>query len=367
VAYVLCDMDALKEFQQAVDTTVPELRKELGSRDYLIADTIRRIRLAIERGIQRENQASQELDRAEDQLREAERRTAELNRNREPDSEPYETPSFYYEEVSECQSSYDAAERYRQMAEDTLDEFFSYARRYKQEQEDGVEAYGKLAEKSGAFVESYTALLMKAKEATNFGVSAGGGSARSDSGAAAATVAGGDPVKNVMEAGQRWTETLTPRQVTAFEHYSGSGYSNINDTLRGRAPAFEGNNRECARLISGALSKSRIPQDCTVYRGVSRAVLGKYKGMSDSQLVGKMLPDNGFMSTSLKREDAFRDEILLVIDVPAGAPGAYIGYMSLFGHRESEVLFDRGQWLKITSVTRDRDGRMVMHARMLKS
>lgn len=366
MAYVLCDTDALKAFQQAVDATVPELQKEPGSRDHLIAGTIRRIRLAIERGYEREQQARRELDAAEDRLREAERRTEELNRNREPDSEPCETPSFYYEDVSEAQCSYDAAERYRRMAEDTLDEFVSYARRYKQDQEEGVEAYRKLVHKSGEFAESYTALLLKAKEATNFGVGAGGGS----SGAAAGTEAaapGGDPAQNVMEAGQRWTESLTPRQVTAFEHYSGSGYSNINDTLRGRAPAFEGNNRECARLISGALAKSRIPQDCTVYRGVSREVLGKYKVLTDSQLTGKMLLDKGFMSTSLNRGDAFRDEILLVIDVPAGAPGAYIGYMSLFGHRESEVLFDRGQWLKITAVTRDGDGRRVIHARMLKS
>ena len=202
MAYVLCDMDALKNFQQAVDATVLDLQKELGSRDYLIEDTIRRIRIAIDRAVQREKQADQELDQAEDRLREAERRTAELNRNREPDSEPYETPSFYYEDVSECRDRYEYAVLTRKLAENTLDEFTAYSRQYKQNQEDGVEAYRNLAEKSGAFVEGYTALLMKAKEATNFGMGAEGSGASVSAGGVENTSTMADCIAQLRAEGE---------------------------------------------------------------------------------------------------------------------------------------------------------------------
>ena len=71
------------------------------------------------------------------------------------------------------------------------------------------------------------------------------------------------------------------------------------------------------------------------------------------------------MSTSLNSEDSFSGDIKLVISVPAGAKGAYVGYLSQLGHSESEVLFDMGSVMQITKVDRDKNGQRVIYAQMM--
>lgn len=66
--------------------------------------------------------------------------------------------------------------------------------------------------------------------------------------------------------------------------------------------------------------------------------------LPDNMLVGKVFTDYGFMSTSLDRNSVLGNkDMLLEIDVPKGAHGAYVGYISSAGHYESEVLFDAVQ------------------------
>ena len=170
----------------------------------------------------------------------------------------------------------------------------------------------------------------------------------------------------VKQVGQQWSNGLHREQKSAVWAYTGSAYSDINATLRGLTNGFlSEDNRNCALQIHSALDKSRIPCDCVVYRGMSAAALGSLEKLTDRELVGKVYTDNGFMSTSLSCEDAFRGAVLLEIAVPKGAKGAYVGYISHHGHSESEVLFDMGQYLQIQEVKRDRYGKRIICARMM--
>lgn len=166
-------------------------------------------------------------------------------------------------------------------------------------------------------------------------------------------------------AGKEWSVNLSPAEYTAVRDYTATSYVNINAVLRGLVSDFDLGNHERASLIHRALSRCSIPQPCTVYRGASLSSLGEYANVTDDELIGNIISDDGFMSTSLNREDAFGGEIRYEISVPDGANGVYVGYLSQAQHYESEVLFDCGQMLQIIDVRRDMFGNRTIVARML--
>ena len=372
MAYVYADMDALAEYQQQIVQTLSTLEGQVGCKEDLIENTIVKIRAAIERAEEAERAAYASLQAAEEQLRAAEQKTREYNSHLAEGQEPMTTPEFYYDDVYEKESEYACAEAARSHAENTLSNFEAYVRSYEQQQADGIAHFKKLLGMSGKFFEGYISKLIEVKKCT--AVSEGASNKktgnRSHSGAVAGVPSGAaatpaDPVFSVKEAGKQWTDSLSKEQYAALSAYTGSAYININAALRGLSPSFQDGCKENAILIHQALSASSIPQGCTVYRGASAAALGSMRNAPDDQLVGSFFSDNGFMSTSINSEDSFGGEIKLVIDVPAGAKGAYVGYLSQLGHSESEVLFDMGSVMQITKVDRNGNGQRVIHARMM--
>ena len=372
MAYVYADMDALAEYQQQIVQTLSTLEGQVGCKEDLIENTKAKIRAAIERAEEAERAAYASLQAAEEQLRAAEQKTREYNSHLAEGQEPMTTPEFYYDDVYEKESEYACAEAARSHAENTLSNFEAYVRSYEQQQADGIAHFKKLLGMSGKFFEGYISKLIEVKKCT--AVSEGASNKktgnRSHSGAVAGVPSGAaatpaDPVFSVKEAGKQWTDSLSKEQYAALSAYTGSAYININAALRGLSPSFQDGCKENAILIHQALSASSIPQGCTVYRGASAAALGSMRNAPDDQLVGSFFSDNGFMSTSINSEDSFGGEIKLVIDVPAGAKGAYVGYLSQLGHSESEVLFDMGSVMQITKVDRNGNGQRVIHARMM--
>lgn len=175
---------------------------------------------------------------------------------------------------------------------------------------------------------------------------------------------GGDTIAAVMRVGETWTNGLSSEELSALQYYTGTGYLNINPSLRGQT-SFRDGDAERACAIHNALSNVCIPQPCTVYRGTTLAALGEYQNLSDRELVGCHIAEAGFMSTSLDPHRSFSGAVQLEISVPAGAHGAYVGYLSQCGHNESEVLFDAGQVLEITDVRRDFFGNRTICARII--
>lgn len=101
-----------------------------------------------------------------------------------------------------------------------------------------------------------------------------------------------------------------------------------------------------------------------MYRGTTNDALGYLQGLSDEELVGHVIRDGGFMSTTLLQESSFMGSLQLEIAVPAGAPGAYVGSLSRFPD-EAEVLFDAQQQLVITGVRRGKYGERIISTKML--
>ena len=167
----------------------------------------------------------------------------------------------------------------------------------------------------------------------------------------------------IIMAGIQWASQLNNSQRSAVHAYTDNAYYNINASLRGRAE-FSPGNAERAIAIHQALSSVQTPCDCIVYRGASNDALGQYQNMDDNDLVGCVIRDGGFMSTSLQQENSFMGSIQFEISVPAGAHGVYVGSISRFSN-EQEVLFDAQQRLEITGVRRGTHGERIISARML--
>lgn len=366
MAYVYADMDALAEYQQKIVQTLSTLEGQIGCKDDLIEKTKVDIRAAIDRAEEAERAAFTSLSNAQDMLSDAEQHTRDYNANLAEDQEPISTPDYYYERVADCEQDYAYAQANRDYAENTLSNFEAYVRSYEQQQADGIEHFKKLLEMSGKFFEGYIKKLIEVKKCTAVSGDTSSGS-KSNSG----MVASGDysgsstPADSIKAAGEQWADSLSKEQYAALSAYTGSAYVNINETLRGISPAFQDGYKEKAVLIHQALSACSLPQACTVYRGASNAALGALQSVPDHQLVGSFFSDNGFMSTSLNSEDSFGGDIKLVISVPAGAKGAYVGYLSQLGHSESEVLFDMGSVMQITKVDRDKNGQRIIYAQMM--
>jgi hypothetical protein len=167
----------------------------------------------------------------------------------------------------------------------------------------------------------------------------------------------------------QWREKLSDDEFYALKDYTREEpnyYKNINKKLRGKALFFEDGNRERADLIHNALQKAEVPVSCTVYRGGPPEMLGKYRNITDDELVGKVLLDKGFMSTSTIKGSEFGGNVKLEIYVPAGAKGAYLSSgISAVGQGEHELLFDKGCRMKIVSVSYDIWNNRIIHARMM--
>ena len=173
----------------------------------------------------------------------------------------------------------------------------------------------------------------------------------------------------ISEESARWQTGLSGREKTALQDYTKEQpnyYRNINDKLRGKTFFWESGNHERAQAIHEALQRSSVPCDCTVYRGASNDALGKYRNLSDSDLVGKVLLDKGFMSTSTIKGSEFGGDVKLEILVPKGSKGSYLGNgISVAGESEHEMLFDKGSRLKVIGVYRDTFGNRVIQTRMM--
>lgn len=163
---------------------------------------------------------------------------------------------------------------------------------------------------------------------------------------------------------------MTEKQRTAVGYYTGSGYTQINPFLRGQTGAVSDGVKEQIRQLHSLLGNQRIRQPITVYRGVSHdtsMVGGSSRGLnsySDQELCGKLLVDGAFVSTSLREDSAFSGT-MLVLDLPAGTRGAYVGDISSLQHQEREFLMDMGQAFRVTRVER-RNGKRYVYAKSIR-
>ena len=142
---------------------------------------------------------------------------------------------------------------------------------------------------------------------------------------------------------------LSKSQVDALTKYTGSEYSNINDSLRGLDTASP-ENAKTIETIKTVLDNSSLPEDMTLYRGTITKALGNLQNLSPEELIGKSFVEQGFMSTSTSSmvSHAFSGNMHMTIEAAKGVRALDISSISNFT-LESEVLFGAGQEMVITS------------------
>lgn len=126
----------------------------------------------------------------------------------------------------------------------------------------------------------------------------------------------------VSTAPVAWTKSLTPDEVKAAQFYKGTGYKSINQGLR--HGGLSDLNRRRVDLLDSAIRKGALPKDTKLYRQSALGAFGP-----DGPRVGQVVRDDGFVSTSLRRQlqGDYRHHaktVITEIAVPAGTHGAWM-------------------------------------------
>lgn len=149
------------------------------------------------------------------------------------------------------------------------------------------------------------------------------------------------------KAYNEWARGLSHAEASALGRYTGSGYVDMNATLRdGKKPG------ESSRLLDAALRRASLPEPIEVRRGISN--LPKM-GYDINQIrFGDEITDKGFMSTTLKPEADFgggAKGAWFTVRLPAGAPGAYVNASPQSSHEhEREFLLPPGSKFRVVEV-----------------
>lgn len=155
----------------------------------------------------------------------------------------------------------------------------------------------------------------------------------------------------------------TDAQRDALDAYQNVGYRAINGYLRtGDVPPKHVAQTE-ARIaaLDEVMAKSIVDAGPTlrVYRGAVRSAFDESYRLEGLE-VGDALVDPGFLSTSTSRASALKfaeTDYLFEVTVPQGTRAA-----RLVGKQEDEVLLDRYTTLRVTGLSRDAAGRLLIRA-----
>lgn len=139
--------------------------------------------------------------------------------------------------------------------------------------------------------------------------------------------------------------SLTDEQKRALKKYTGSGYEDMNRWLRGLDAPKRGVKQACERLEK-ALASASLPEDTIVRRGSNYNMLDALGidviEANKSKLVGSIVTDQGFMSTSPYPRGGFTwRDYEYIIELPKGSQASYIGSYSVHPGEE-ELLINCG-------------------------
>lgn len=157
-----------------------------------------------------------------------------------------------------------------------------------------------------------------------------------------------------------WLATLTGTQRSAVVSYTGSAYEAMNDYLRANG-AYDASDRtkQLIKQCQAALKKASLPEEVIVRRGSGYNML-KELGLDISEankdkLIGGIVQDLGFLSTSPDPSGGFSSGIEYVIKIPEGSQAMYVAPISQF-HSERELLVNCGGKFMVDDVEFDSYG-----------
>lgn len=160
-----------------------------------------------------------------------------------------------------------------------------------------------------------------------------------------------------MTANDPWTATQEDALVT----YSGDSYTDMNRCLRFDEDCTDEVEDDNVNASAGMRPTTRAT---TTFRGVNLRALGANSSEQLQGMVGAVVRDHGFTSSSISTDSAFNNEVTMQIDVPEGTPAAYIEDISQ-NPGEYELLLNSGTRFEIMAVNVDENGHSNVHVRVV--
>lgn len=157
-----------------------------------------------------------------------------------------------------------------------------------------------------------------------------------------------------------WLATLTGTQKSAVVSYTGSAYEAMNDYLRANG-AYDASDRtkQLIKQCQAALKKASLPEEVIVRRGSGYNMLKELNidisEANKDKLIGGVVQDLGFLSTSPDPSGGFSSGIEYVIKIPEGSQAMYVAPISQF-HSERELLVNCGGKFMVDDVEFDSYG-----------
>jgi len=154
--------------------------------------------------------------------------------------------------------------------------------------------------------------------------------------------------KNDLREMNKWTDEWL-KKITYLEKdgvvtYTGHAYKNINNYLRGMSSTTR--YADEIKAIKAALSKASLPREVIVRRGsyynmLDELGLGTITRDNVKDVIGAIVTDKGFVSTSPSPHGGFSGSIEYIIRLPKGSQAMYVDSISYF-QGEEELLINAG-------------------------
>jgi hypothetical protein len=181
-----------------------------------------------------------------------------------------------------------------------------------------------------------------------------------------------DKYEDVYKWGEQfkeWENKLSSNQRDALKAYIDGNYDDINSFLRGKISNDLYFDYKLMRVLGNkckyiheALRGSIIPENVVVYRGATKSIFENKENPRLEDLIGTVIEDKGFVSTSMLPKSCWRTKekpVIMTIKVPKGIKGAFIGPRLINNFKdEVELLLDKGQSMIVTNA--DYEGSQLM-------
>lgn len=158
------------------------------------------------------------------------------------------------------------------------------------------------------------------------------------------------PAANLMQKqmDEAFPPPWTSEQRNALRVYTGGSYTTINKCARGTAPC-DPHTKALVENIKAGMKPST--QDIMVFRKTNPASFGLKEPSEMESLVGKVINDDGVISTSI-RSDMWNGKLHLEIEAPKGSMMAWVQPISQHPG-EDEIVVAPGTHYEVVSVTKN--------------
>lgn len=155
-----------------------------------------------------------------------------------------------------------------------------------------------------------------------------------------------------------WLKTVSSTEKSGVHTYTSSAYHDMNKYLRGKTSSTAYSNE--IKACQSALSKASLPKETIVRRGsdynmLKELNLGTITPQNKDRVIGAIVQDKGFVSTSPASGGGFSGDIEYIIKVPQGSQAMYIDSISRY-QGEQELLINCGGKYAIEDVEFDNYG-----------